>query len=103
MEGRPVAGSAGCTAGAVGVAVKKSISFRELQEKAEEMLDALADGAHFIVTRDGAPVAELTPARSHFVSRDRLFQELRDAQPIDAARFRADVDEPLDQDFGPRA
>lgn len=82
--------------------MKKSISINELQDKGEEFLDAIADGEHFIVTRDGAPVGELTPARNHFVSRDRLFAVLRDAQPLDAACFRADVDEPLDHDFEPR-
>jgi antitoxin (DNA-binding transcriptional repressor) of toxin-antitoxin stability system len=85
------------------MAVKKSISFRELQENAEEILDAVADGEHFIMTHDGAPVGELTPARNHFASRERLFQVLRDSQPLDAARFRADIDEPLDQDIQPLA
>jgi antitoxin (DNA-binding transcriptional repressor) of toxin-antitoxin stability system len=64
---------------------------------------ALGRGEDFIVTRNGEPVGELRPfQRRRFVSTGVLQEALRGAGPIDPRRFRADLDEILDQDPTPR-
>lgn len=64
---------------------------------------ALDRGEEFIVTRNGKPVGELRPIRPRqFVPAAGLQSALRGADPIDLARFRADVDAVLDQDPTPR-
>ena len=81
----------------------RTISQRELRNNSGEILRALDRGDDFVVTRNGVPVGELRPARRRFVSRDVLLEAFRNAPPIDADRFRRDVDAVLDQDIEPRA
>lgn len=64
---------------------------------------ALDRGEVFLVTRNGIPVGELRPARRRFVSRDLLVEALASAPPIDAERFRDELDAVLDQAAEPRA
>ena len=60
---------------------------------------ALDQGESFIVTRNGVPVGELTPVRRRrFVPAAEFLAAFNGAAPIDAARFREDVDQFLDQD-----
>jgi antitoxin (DNA-binding transcriptional repressor) of toxin-antitoxin stability system len=64
---------------------------------------ALDAGESFVVTRNGVAVGELTPVRRRrFVSRDSALAAFSAAAPIDAARFRADIDRLADQDPAPR-
>jgi antitoxin (DNA-binding transcriptional repressor) of toxin-antitoxin stability system len=64
----------------------------------------LDQGETFIVTRSGVPVGELAPLRRYrFVSADAAVAILRNAPPVDLARFRADLDEMASQDIAPRA
>jgi len=61
-------------------------------------------GEHFVVTRNGVAIGELVPfARRRLVSRDEVLRAFAHAAPIDPERFRADVDELVDQDPVPRA
>lgn len=65
---------------------------------------AVEAGESFVVTRNGVPLAELTPLkRRTFVPREEVVHMFAHAPPIDAARFRADIDEHLDQSIEPRA
>jgi antitoxin (DNA-binding transcriptional repressor) of toxin-antitoxin stability system len=60
-------------------------------------------GESFVVTRNGVPVAELVPLRRRrFVSVAAAVAAFAGAAPIDAGRFRADVDSVLDQSIVPR-
>jgi hypothetical protein len=64
---------------------------------------ALDRGEAFVVTRNGVPVGELTPARScTFVAADVALAAFVGAPAIASDRFRADVDAGLDQDPTPR-
>jgi antitoxin (DNA-binding transcriptional repressor) of toxin-antitoxin stability system len=64
---------------------------------------ALDAGESFVVTRNGVAVGELTPVRRRrFVTRDSALAAFSHAAPIDAARFRADIDRLADQDPTPR-
>ncbi len=60
---------------------------------------ALDAGESFIVTRNGVPVAEMTPARRRrFTSRAEIVEAFKNAPSIDAKRFFADIDAILNQD-----
>lgn len=65
---------------------------------------ALDSGESFVVTRNGAPVGELVPARRRrFVAADVAIAAFAGAPAIDGAAFRDDLDAAVDQDTGPRA
>jgi len=84
--------------------VAREITQRELRNNSGEVMRALDRGETFVVTRNGTPVGELTPVRSRaFVAADNALAAFAGAPPIDAERFRADVDAVLDQDPTPRA
>jgi len=64
---------------------------------------ALDAGESFLVTRNGVAVGELTPVRrQRHVSRDAVLAAFAHAAPVDAERFRADVDRLADQAPTPR-
>jgi prevent-host-death family protein len=79
------------------------ISQRDLRNNSGQIMRALDQGQEFIITRNGVPVGELRPARRRFVSRNALATAIAGAPPIDAQRFRDDVDAILDDDVEPRA
>ena len=61
-------------------------------------------GESFIVTRNGVPLATLTPLRDALFTKTSLVIEaFRGAPPIDYGRFCADLDAHVDQDPAPRA
>jgi antitoxin (DNA-binding transcriptional repressor) of toxin-antitoxin stability system len=81
----------------------RSITQRELRNESGEIMRALDLGETFIVTRNGTPVGELTPMRRHrFVSTDSVVAMFRNAPAVDAAQFRADLDDVADQNVAPR-
>ncbi len=82
----------------------KLISQRELRNGSGEVMRALDRGESFVVTRNGVPVGELVPVRRRrFVGADAAVAAFRGAAPVALERFRADLDDPLDQDPTPRA
>ena len=82
----------------------RRITQRELRNSSGEIMRALDRGESFVVTRNGAEVGELQPARRRrFVTADVAVAAFRGAPAIDLEQLRADVDVALDQDPGPRA
>ncbi len=82
----------------------KSITQRELRNESGEIMRQLDQGESFVVTRNGAPVGELTPLRRHrFVTSVVAVAIFKNAPPIDPDRFRADLDVWADQDITPNA
>src|SRR2546423_2502402 len=82
---------------------QREVTQRELRNESGEIMRALDRGESFVVTRNGVPVGELAPIRAkRFVAADTVLAAFAGAAPIDATRFRADVDELLDQDPHPR-
>lgn len=81
--------------------VTREISQRELRNDSGAILRAVEAGEDFVVTRNGTALAELRPLRRRrrFVSRAELVVAARVLAPIDAAAFRTDVDEVLDEDL----
>jgi antitoxin (DNA-binding transcriptional repressor) of toxin-antitoxin stability system len=81
----------------------RDLTQRELRNDSGEIMRALDAGETFRVTRNGVPVGELTPVRRRrYVARETALAAFATAAAIDADRFRADVDERLDQDATPR-
>lgn len=81
----------------------RTISQRELRNESGEIMRALGRGETFVVTRNGVPVGELTPLRQReFVSAEAAAAVFAGAPEIEAERFRADIDDFLDQDATPR-
>jgi prevent-host-death family protein len=76
----------------------REISQGELRNDSGAILRAVESGEDFIVTRHGTALAELRPLRRRrFVSKTELLAAARQLAPIDAAAFRADIDEVVDQ------
>ncbi len=71
---------------------------RELCNEIDTFMRALEDGDSFIVTRNGVPVATLTPLREQMFSKKAdVIGAFRNAPHIDYAQFRADLDRYSDQ------
>jgi prevent-host-death family protein len=84
--------------------VTREITQRELRNDSGEIMRELDRGESFVVTRNGAPVGELAPIhRRRLVPAVVAIAAFAGAAPIDADRFRAEVDRPIDQDATPRA
>jgi len=76
----------------------REISQRELRNDSGAILRAVESGEDFVVTRNGTALAELRPLRRRrFVARAEILAAARQLAPMDAAAFRSDVDEILDQ------
>lgn len=76
----------------------REISQRELRNDSGEIMRAVDRGESFILTRNGAPVAELVPIRRRrFVSADAAVAAFRGAPRLDAEQFFRDVDRGVDQ------
>ena len=77
----------------------REITQRELRNDSGAIMRALDRGDSFVVTRNGVPVGELRPfQRKRFVAAEAAHAAFRGAPPIDAERFRADLDGGIDQD-----
>lgn len=84
--------------------MERRITQRELRNQSGEVMRALDRGEHFVVTRNGVTVGELTPARPRrFVDVETALAAFASAPPVDPQRFRDDVDAAIDQDPAPRA
>jgi prevent-host-death family protein len=82
----------------------REITQRELRNDSGEIMRELDRGESFVVTRNGAPVGELSPVqRRRFVPAAAALKTFASAASIDPKRFRADVDRVLDQGIAPRA
>lgn len=78
--------------------MSRMITQRELRNDSAAVLREVEAGETLIVTRNGAPVAELRPVRPHrFASRATIANAAKAAPRVDAERFRADVDTVIDQ------
>jgi antitoxin (DNA-binding transcriptional repressor) of toxin-antitoxin stability system len=81
----------------------RRITQRQLRNESGEIMRALDRGEMFVVTRNGVPVGELTPfRRRRFVATEAALALFAGAPEIDFDRFRADLDERVDQEPTPR-
>jgi prevent-host-death family protein len=80
--------------------MRRTIAQRELRNDNAKVMDAVAAGETFVVTRNGEPVAELRPLRAgrrRFISREELAVMASINVRIDRDRFRTDLDNVIDQ------
>ena len=78
----------------------KTIPQRELRNENAKVMDAVAAGETFVVTRNGEPVAELRPIRAGrrtFITRADVAALATANVRIDRDQFRADLDAVIDQ------
>lgn len=75
----------------------KSVTIRDLRNRGGEILAEVSRGEAVIVTRDGEPIAEIRPLPRRGPTTDELIARRRHLPPIDAERFRADIDSVVDQ------
>lgn len=73
-----------------------SVTVRDLRNNGSEVLDRVVRGESFVVTRDGAPVAELAPLRRRSVPAAELIARRRALPPVDPAALKRDIDVVLD-------
>jgi len=84
--------------------MSRTIAQRELRNDNAKIIDAVAAGESFVVTRNGVAIAELRPIttpRQRVVAKASILDAAARAPRIDAARFRADLDAAVDQTVGP--
>ena len=77
----------------------RTIAQRELRNDNARVIDEVAAGQTFLVTRNGVPVAERRPVqrpRRTFVPKAELLAMVTAGPHLDAARFRADLDRVID-------
>jgi prevent-host-death family protein len=80
--------------------MSRTIAQRELRNDNARVVEAVAAGETFIITRNGTPVAELRPVtggRRRFVTRSEVAALATTGVRIDRDRFRADLDAAVDQ------
>ena len=80
--------------------MSRMIAQRELRNDNAKVIEAVTAGETFVVTRNGEPVAELRPlqaGRRRFISREELAVLASANVRIDRDRFRADLDDVIDQ------
>ncbi|HEY2214146.1 MAG TPA: type II toxin-antitoxin system prevent-host-death family antitoxin [Acidimicrobiales bacterium] len=78
----------------------KTIAQRVLRNDNAKVIEAVAAGESFVVTRNGVPVAELRPirrTRRTFVPSADLVELFTPGTLIDGEQFRADLDRVVDQ------
>jgi prevent-host-death family protein len=81
----------------------RRVTQRELRNDSGAIMRALDRGESFVVTRNGTPVGELVPVRRRrFVNAGAATAAFAGAPPVDAERFRADLDRAIDEDPTPR-
>lgn len=72
------------------------ITIRDLRNHGGAVVDRVLAGEALVVTRDGAPVAELHPVAGPRVSAGTLLERWRRLPPVDPVALRADLDRVLD-------
>lgn len=70
---------------------------RDLRNNGGKVLDRVVAGEHVTITRDGTPVARLTPLPGPRLSAAALVERFRRLPPVDPERLRRDVDAVVDQ------
>jgi prevent-host-death family protein len=74
----------------------ETVTIRELRNRGGEVVDRVAAGGHFTVTRDGRPVAELRPVRTRGLSAATLLERWRRLPVVDPEGLRRDIDAVVD-------
>lgn len=77
----------------------ETVTVRELRNHGGEVLDKVARGSSFVVTRDGTEVAELHLRRRRGPTAAELISRRRNLPPLDPEASRKDLDAVVDSDL----
>lgn len=80
--------------------VTRSIAQRELRNDNAQVIDAVASGESFVITRNGVAVAELRPIRRterRFVPKAEVIALAASGPHVDLGQFRSDLDRVVDR------
>lgn len=72
------------------------VSIRDLRNQGGRILERVLEGEQLTITRDGRPVAQLSPLPRHPLSASTLLARWRRLPRVDADRWKADIDQLLD-------
>ena len=75
------------------------VSVRELRNYGGQILDRVEGGESMTITRDGTPVARLSPLPTPRLSASALVERWKNVPVIDADELREDIGEVLDLDL----
>lgn len=70
----------------------ETVTIRELRNKGGDVLNRVLRGESLEVTRDGVPVAQLTPIPHPTASTTELIARRRHLPSVDPSQLRADID-----------
>ena len=73
-----------------------TVPVRDLRNRSADVLARVTQGESLTVTRDGEPVATISPLPRRQVGVAQLIERRRTLPVVDAAALRADLDELLD-------
>ncbi|MER5455707.1 type II toxin-antitoxin system prevent-host-death family antitoxin [Micromonospora sp. NPDC002389] len=77
----------------------REITQRELRNDSGAIMRGVERGDSYVITRNGTPIGKLIPLRRRtFVPRAEVMAAFATAPPLDAERFRCDLDSAVDQD-----
>ncbi|WP_405099220.1 type II toxin-antitoxin system Phd/YefM family antitoxin [Micromonospora sp. NBC_01412] len=81
----------------------REITQRELRNDSGTIMRGVERGESFTITRNGTPIGRLIPIRRRtFVPRAEVIAAFATAPVLDAATFRADLDEAMEQELSDR-
>ena len=72
------------------------VSVRELRNYGGQILNRVENGESMTITRDGTPVAVISPLRQPRLSATALLENWKNVPLINAESFRRDIDQALD-------
>lgn len=72
------------------------VSVRELRNQGGQILNRVESGESMTITRDGTPVAVISPLRQPRLSATALLENWKNVPLINAESFRRDIDQALD-------
>jgi prevent-host-death family protein len=73
-----------------------TVTVRDLRNHSADVLARVAHGESLTITRDGDPVAAVTPLPRHAATLDQLIARRRALPRVDARALRDDLDDLLD-------
>jgi prevent-host-death family protein len=76
-----------------------NVSVRDLRNHGGQILDRVAAGEAMTITRDGTPVAHLTPLPAPRLNAEALIERWRGIPVLDATELRDDIAEIVDLDL----
>ena len=77
----------------------EEVSVRDLRNYGGQILDRVEAGESMTITRDGKPVAVITPLPTPRLNAHALIYAWKNVPIVDAQKLRADIDEILDFDL----